>query len=199
MNATARLTADERRDEVIAAASIEFAETGYAGTSTAAIAQRAGVSQPYLFQLFRTKKELFIAAVGDCFDRTAETFVRSARQALASGMDPAATLERMGQAYIRLLLADPSVLKLQLQAYAACGDPEIQTFVRAHYASIWKSVAETTGAGPELIHRWFADGMLINVVASIGSISPDDLDPSCGKATFEGFLQSLIGGESAGS
>ena len=38
-----------------------FAIGGYNGTSTEAIAREAGISQPYLFRLFRTKKELFIA------------------------------------------------------------------------------------------------------------------------------------------
>ena len=56
MSAATRLTAEERRDEIVAAASIEFAATGYAGTSTEVIARRAGVSQPYLFQLSGTKK-----------------------------------------------------------------------------------------------------------------------------------------------
>ena len=59
-----RLTADERRAAVIEAAVIAFAEGGLAGTSTEDIARLAGVSQPYLFRLFGTKRELFLAAVG---------------------------------------------------------------------------------------------------------------------------------------
>jgi AcrR family transcriptional regulator len=42
---------------VLNAAIVEFARAGYAGTSTEAIATRAGISQPYLFRLFGTKKE----------------------------------------------------------------------------------------------------------------------------------------------
>ena len=50
MNAAAtRMPAEERREGVIVAAATEFAAGGYAGTSTAAIARRVGVSQPYLF------------------------------------------------------------------------------------------------------------------------------------------------------
>ena len=65
-----RLTADERRDAVIAAATVEFARGGYAGTSTQAIARRVGVSQPYLFQLYATKKDLFLATIRACFETT---------------------------------------------------------------------------------------------------------------------------------
>ena len=64
-----RLTAGERRADVIEAAVKAFASGGLAGTSTEDIARLAGVSQPYLFRLFGTKRDLFIAAVERAFDR----------------------------------------------------------------------------------------------------------------------------------
>src|SRR6476661_9464555 len=64
-----RQTADERRDAIVAAATEEFATGGLVGASTEAIARRVGVSQPYVFQLFGTKKDLFLAVVGSCFAR----------------------------------------------------------------------------------------------------------------------------------
>ncbi len=143
-----RMRADERRDEVVAAAAIEFAEGGYAGTSTAAIARRAGVSQPYLFQLFGTKQLLFLAAVRDCFDRTRGHFEHAASGAQGSGMDPDGRLALMGDAYIQLLLADRDLLRLQLQAYAACGDPDVRTVVREGFQSLWQTVADLSGAEP---------------------------------------------------
>jgi AcrR family transcriptional regulator len=180
-----RLSADERRIEIVAAASIEFAEAGYAGTSTTSIARRAGVSQPYLFQLFGTKKELFIAAVRDCFDRTGRTFEHSAQLARDGGLEPSQILEEMGHSYIRLLLGDRNVLRLQLQAYAACQDPEIQAVVREDYGVLWQLVARVSGADPRAVHGWFANGMLINVMASISTA-----------LTFEEFIGSLLGGVS---
>lgn len=51
-----RISALERRESVIRAAIAEFARMGYHGTSTAAIAERVGVTQPYLFQLSRTRR-----------------------------------------------------------------------------------------------------------------------------------------------
>ena len=69
-----RLTADERRAAIIEAAVTAFAEGGLAGTSTEEVARIAGVSQPYLFRLFGTKRELFLAAVGRCFDRIGDAF-----------------------------------------------------------------------------------------------------------------------------
>ena len=72
--ATARLTATERKDDLLDAALIEFAESGYEGTSTEDIARRAGISQPYLFRLFGTKKELYIASVQRCYRETLALF-----------------------------------------------------------------------------------------------------------------------------
>ena len=62
-----RMSAEERRESVLDAAVAEFARGGLAGTSTEAIAARAGISQPYLFRLFSTKKDLFIAAYRRAF------------------------------------------------------------------------------------------------------------------------------------
>jgi len=179
-----RLTADERRDDVVAAAAIEFATGGYAGTSTDAIARRAGVSQPYLFQLFGTKKELFIAAIRDCFRRTQLAFEESGKAARNDSTDPASILESMGHAYIRLLMGNPNVLRLQLQGYAACVDDDIRVVVRSNYQALWRTVGELSGADQRAVQAFFAEGMLINVVASIGE-----------GVTFDDFLDSLLGGE----
>ena len=163
-----RMSADDRRAEVIAAATAEFAAGGYAGTSTGSIARRAGVSQPYLFQLFGTKRDLFLATVRDCFARTGDRFEVSARQAAATDPDPIAVLTQMGNSYVELLLADRDLLRLQLHAYAACGDPDIQAVVRREYETLWRTVTDVSGGDPQVIQQWFANGMFINVIASLG-------------------------------
>ncbi|HTS15196.1 MAG TPA: TetR/AcrR family transcriptional regulator [Candidatus Sulfotelmatobacter sp.] len=169
--ATVRKTAEERRDSVIAEASKEFAAGGYAGTSTEAIARRVGVSQPYLFQLFGTKRELFIAVTRACFGRTRAAFEASARHARVQDPDSScnAVLQAMGDTYIELL-RDRDMLRLQLQAYAACADPDIRAVVRDEFAALYRSVAAASGADQEALEMWFAQGMLINVAAALGNI-----------------------------
>jgi AcrR family transcriptional regulator len=174
MSAYTRLTASERRKQLVRAASIEFSAAGYAGTSTAAIARRAGVSQPYLFQLFATKKDLFIAAVRDCFERTRLALEVPARKAKEEGHGPEGVLVAMGYAYENFLRAERTILRLQIQACAACEDPQIQDVVRDHYAVLWQTVARASGADPRAVESWFAQGMLINVIASIGADSTPD-------------------------
>ena len=122
-----RKSAEERREEIVGIAIRQFALSGYNGTSTEAIAREAGISQPYLFRLFKTKRELFLACFEVVHERIRATFVEG-----ASGVPKDAALERMGKAYIALL-EDTNVRLFQMQAYAACSDPVIQARVRDCY------------------------------------------------------------------
>ena len=58
-----RVPAAERREELIAAAVHEFAHGGLHGTPVERIARRVGVAQPYVFSLFPSKRDLFLAAL----------------------------------------------------------------------------------------------------------------------------------------
>ncbi len=168
MATTARKTAEVRREEILDAAMIEFAERGIHGTATDDIAQRAGVSQPYLFRLFGTKKELYKAAVSRCLRETLEAFQRA-----AEGKRGEEALKAMGGSY-RELLADRTRLKAQLQAYAACDDPEICEVVRNGYGDIHAYVERVSGLPPEDVSRFFATGMLLNVVAAMDLQNSDE-------------------------
>src|SRR5690349_24775256 len=72
MAVTTRKSATERRDEILEAALVEFAARGLDGGSTETIAKAVGISQPYVFRLFGTKKQLFIATVERCLRGTLE-------------------------------------------------------------------------------------------------------------------------------
>lgn len=162
-----RLSADERRDVIVDAALGEFAARGLDGASTDAIARAAGVSQPYVFQLFGTKRDLFIAVVRHAFERTRIAFEDAARRfdnGQVEGCD--SVLGSMGIAYMRLL-ADRTLLLVQLQAYAACGDPAVRDVVREEFARLHRYVGHASGAAPDEIHRFFAEGMLLNVGAAV--------------------------------
>ena len=165
MKATTRISKDERRREIIEAATREFAVGGLPGTPVDAIARRVGVSQPYLFQLFGTKKALFIAAVQRTFERTIGTFRTAAAEA-GDDAGPAAILTTMGMAYQRLL-DDRSLLLMQMQAYAACGDDAIREVVRDEMLRLVSFVQSASGAPDEAVREWLAYGMLMNVVAAM--------------------------------
>ena len=180
--ATTRSTAATRRDEVLDAALIEFAEHGFEGASTEDIARRAGISQPYLFRLFGSKKELFKASVARCLRETLELFQRA-----AEGKRGREALEAIGQAYREQLEQDRSRLRAQMNAYVACDDPEIREVVRAGYGDLVAYVRRVSGADWPAVWSFFATGMLLNVLASMHvDAEPEswmtDLLSGCGKA-----------------
>jgi AcrR family transcriptional regulator len=134
----------------------QFAEGGYHGTSTEAIAREAGISQPYLFRLFKTKRELFLACLERCFGRLTEVFNENAQDGL----------ESMGHAYSKLLLPDRHMLLFQMQAYVA-DDPEIRVHVRAGFGELVRTVSKAAGVSFEETWDFFAYGMLLNVVSAL--------------------------------
>jgi AcrR family transcriptional regulator len=165
-----RKSAEERREEIVALSIEQFALGGYRGTSTEAIARQAGISQPYLFRLFKTKRDLFLACNDLCDERILETF-RSA----AHGVPRDEVMRTMGKAYVELL-QDRTMLLFQMQSYAACSDPVIQEHVRAGYGAIVREVTRLSGAEPERVWQFFAHGMLLNVVASLDLAAIADSD-----------------------
>ena len=157
-----RRTAEERREEILEIAVRHFAGGGYRGTSTDAIAREAGISQPYLFRLFRTKKELFLACSDEADDRISGVFRRA-----AAGAAPGEALAAMGRAYIDELLPDRHAVLMQMQGLAAVSDPEIQAHVRAAWKRLVAEVTALSGADAASVWTFFAHGQLLNVTAAL--------------------------------
>jgi AcrR family transcriptional regulator len=158
-----RKSAEERREEILEIAMQHFARGGYHGTSTEGIAREAGISHAYLFRLFRTKRELFLAGG----DRACEKVVDAFRRAAADA-PPGEKLHAMGKAYIEELLPDRHAILMLMHSYAAGGaDPEIRAHVRERYGDIVSKVAALADAGPDEVWSFFANGMLLNVVAAL--------------------------------
>jgi AcrR family transcriptional regulator len=67
MARTRRLSSEERRDSILKAARGVFAENGFRGTTTKALAEAAGVSEALLFQHFPTKEALYAAMLSALF------------------------------------------------------------------------------------------------------------------------------------
>jgi AcrR family transcriptional regulator len=158
-----RQTAAVRREAVIEAANVEFALRGLHGASTDAIARRAGISQPYLFRLFGSKKELFIAVVDACYERTLADF-----RAAAAGKFGQEALLAIGESYGRAIEEDRTMLQGQLQMYAASvEDTDIREATARGYGRLVDYVETVSGADRQEIAAFFAKGMLMNVLAAM--------------------------------
>jgi AcrR family transcriptional regulator len=156
-----RKSAEVRREEIIDAARAEFAVGGLHGTSTEDIARRAGVSQPYVFRLFGTKKELFIESVRRGFRDVLDVF-----QKAAAANPEGDVFLSMGHAYGDVR-RDRTTLMFQMQAYAGCEDPDVRKVVREEFAAIYKFVESVSGGDAERVQQFFKTGMLINVAAAM--------------------------------
>src|SRR3954453_17190083 len=157
----ARKSAEERRDEITEIALRHFAEGGYHGTSTEAIAREAGISQPYLFRLFRTKKELFLTCSDACYARVMQVF----DDAVAAEPERP-PLEAMGEAYERRLLPDRHALLFHMQGYAP-SEPQIRAPGRAGFQDLVDRVAALAGVTRAETWEFFSYGTPLNVTTAI--------------------------------
>jgi AcrR family transcriptional regulator len=162
MSPSSRMSAEQRRDHVIRAAQMEFGRFGYDGASTAAIAKRVGVSQPYLFRLFPSKKAIFLVTIDVCFDDLEKMF-----EAAAGDLTGEEALAAMGRAYNELL-DEREKLQMQLQTWAtACHDEEIRAKTRQRWGRLWQLVERLSGADQQRVIQFLAGGMLLNVFAAL--------------------------------
>jgi AcrR family transcriptional regulator len=157
-----RQTAGERRQSVLDAATKEFAAKGYHGTSTEDIARAAGISQPYLFRLFGSKKALYLAAMQRCIDELYALFA-----AAAEGKTGKDALYAMAEAY-ELIMQDHDRMMLMLKSWATGDDPDIRRVSRSAWRDIVDLVEQSSRESPDTVSRFFASGMLITILTAIG-------------------------------
>jgi AcrR family transcriptional regulator len=159
----------EREDQIVAVAVTEFAERGYAGASMAAIAARAGISKPLVYQYFGSKDRLYLA----CLHHVA-----------------GALLGRLEQAW---LAEDDSVLSRihTLQAVFEALEPQREAWRLLYDASM-----PTAGPIAEAAHSYRARTAQVAASGSErflhvrGNDSP--LDVSALSAVWMGLVNSLV-------
>lgn len=155
-----RKSAEERWEAVLAAATTEFAARGLHGASTEKVARRAGIAHSYVFKLFGTKKELFLAANGRAHDRVRGLLDEGAR---AHPEDP---IWGMGASFRELLERRDELLVL-IHGFTAAGDPQIGDAVRRRYVDLYRHASEVSGADPRTMRDFWSHGMLLIVAAAL--------------------------------
>jgi AcrR family transcriptional regulator len=166
MSSMSRLSASERREQIVGAAVTSFAATGYAGTSTDDVARAAEVSQPYVIRLFGSKQRLFLAGV----DHAAREIERVFRESGATD------LEGLGAAY-DTLLDRYELLGMLLHGFAASNDPVIGESVRDCLGRIYTLVRELTGAEVREAADFIANGLFLTMLATMRLIGPEAVEP----------------------
>jgi AcrR family transcriptional regulator len=136
---------------------------GLYGTPTMDVAVAAGISQAYLFRLFPTKTELFVAVLERSFQRIQDTLAEAAANARAEGRP---VRDAMAEAYTDLL-RDPEVLLTQLQGQAAASEPVVRDALRRGFRMLYEMVERVWPASPVEMQAFFAHGLLCNVIAAM--------------------------------
>ena len=179
---TPRQTADERREAVLEAAWIEFAQRGLHAASTDVIARRAGISQPYLFRLFGSKKDLFLAVNDMCFQRTLDMFRAAA--AGKSGRKRSTPSARLTSSSSRAI--PPCSRASCRPTSASVADEDIRASTARGYGRLVDYVETVSGADRATVARFFAKGMLINVLAAMDYSLEDEPPDSWAARLAEG-------------
>jgi AcrR family transcriptional regulator len=165
-----RLTAEERRLQILRVAVSLFSQRGFVGTTTKEIAQAAGVSEAMVFRHFATKQELYSAILdhkacsGDSMNP--EAMVAEALQE----KDDRAVFERLALGALEHHECDPEFQRLLL--HAALEGHELaqmffEKFVRRVYELLGNYIAERQRDGamvamdPAIVVRAFI-GMIIH-------------------------------------
>lgn len=105
-----------RKEDILEAGLEVFAKQGYYNTTTAHVAEKAGISQPYVFRFFETKEELFIAALERAFERILQIFKNIEASPEELGM-------KMVQAYEELSVSHPNEIALQVVGISLTEEP----------------------------------------------------------------------------
>ena len=159
-----RSTAQVRRLQVLRAATAVFARSGYHATTIADVAEATGISQGYVMRLFGSKLGLFVAVVDHCNERVAITLAESADQ--VAGGTPEAVLGAMNDAYAGLI-ADRSLIMLQVHAQSTTEVPEIRDAVRRGLETLVNAAKVRSRGSDAQVQRTLAFGMLCQLVVAV--------------------------------
>ena len=143
-----------------------IARDGMHAASTAEIAKRAGISHAYLFRLFPTKDELLLAVSHRCGDAMHQSMLKAGERAKGRGEDPlvAMALEWTNQ------LTDQTNLLVSLQSITASRSvPALGDRLRDAWGEVVADIARISGAGPDEVRAFVAQGMLLQVIAALGA------------------------------
>ena len=168
-----RMSSDERREQIIAAAMAVFGARGYEGTTTDDVARTAGVSQPYVVRLFRSKENLFLEAMQSALDEMMRTF----RVALADEASDKPASKRIGEAYVELL-STRGLHQTLSHAWLLGGHPVIGRAARRGFAEVWQFIRDEAGFDADQARAFIAEGMLINVMIGMRLVDDYGSDPS---------------------
>ncbi|MFD1956803.1 TetR/AcrR family transcriptional regulator [Paenibacillus thailandensis] len=160
-------TTVNRKEEIISAAIEVFAETGYYRATTAQVAERAKISQPYVFRFFATKEALLLSALEVSWERIIHSF----RKVIAAATEPEQLERQLIDAYEDILAMHMNETYLQMQAQTMQEEP-IREAMRKGFREVrllvLNAFRENGIRNPEeRTFLFLARGMLCNISSAL--------------------------------
>ncbi|HZZ43367.1 MAG TPA: TetR/AcrR family transcriptional regulator [Tepidisphaeraceae bacterium] len=124
-----RLKAPQRRSQLIETATKLFARSGYASTTTAAIAEAAGVTEPVLYRHFQSKQDLFIAITRKMSDDT----LREWQSIIGNIDDPAEQIRTIAVEFPAHIKRMEDAYHVLHGALATSREKKVLTVIKDHY------------------------------------------------------------------
>ncbi|CAG7653960.1 TetR/AcrR family transcriptional regulator [Paenibacillus allorhizosphaerae] len=155
-----------RKAEIVSAAIEVFAEIGYFRATTAQVAERASISQPYIFRFFATKEALLLTALEVSWARIVQSFRQVVQSAAPERLEHA-----LIEAYEQILASHRHETLLQMQAQTI-QEEAIREAMRSGFREVRQIVlgafCEAGIPNPEERTLLFlARGMLCNISAAL--------------------------------
>ncbi len=192
-----RIPSAERREQILAAASLVFGERGYFGATTDQIAKAAGISQPYVVRMFGSKETLFVEVLTRALDKLLLAFQETIDGWKADGSPLGEGTgehheigRRLGLAYVSLV-EDRGILMSLMQAFGMGNDAVIGGLARRGFLDIYAMLRDQVGFTPDEARTFLAEGMLLNTL--LGLRLPDEYgsDP-CAKELLESTFRTKL-------
>lgn len=141
----ARLKAPQRRSQLIEIATKLFAKGGYAATTTAAIAEAAGVTEPVLYRHFQSKHDLFMAIVRKMSDDTLQEW----KDLIGAIDDPVEQVRRIAVEFPAHLKRMEDAYHVLHGALVTSRDKKVQGVIKDHYDQYQKFLAAVVKRGQQ--------------------------------------------------
>ena len=151
---TKRLSADERRKQILRSAIHVFAEETYHGATTKRISEEAGITEALIYRYFGSKRQLFIEAI----ELTSKRLIGGLEATLGELKDqPVLAMRASFTFYVDYMEKHKDLAKMIFLVLAELDEPDIREAYLPYQEAVLKVIANT-------LEYWTEKGYLLETV-----------------------------------